>query len=45
MYIYGKNVAIESLEKNKHIKKAYIYEKFNDKNIINQLNKKNINTI
>ena len=42
MYIYGKNVALEALEKNKKIKKAFIYEKFNDKNLLNKLINKKI---
>lgn len=41
MYIYGKNSSIEALEKQK-IKKAFLYENFNDKNIINKLQNKNI---
>ena len=41
MKIYGKNVADEFITKYK-VKKAYIYKNFNDKNIINKLNVKNI---
>lgn len=37
MRVYGKNVAIEFLNKNK-VKKAYLYEKFNDKEILDKLN-------
>ena len=33
MYIYGKNVAEEALLKGEKIKQAFIYEKFNDKNV------------
>ena len=43
MYIYGKNVVKEALEKNKKIKKAYVYKNFSDKYIIDKL--ENINTI
>lgn len=42
MYIYGKNVAKEYLKKDEKIEKAYIYEKFNDKLIISDLQKKKI---
>ena len=42
MYVYGKNVALELLKKNKKIYKAIIYEKFNDKFIISELQKKQI---
>lgn len=34
MYVYGKNVALEYLSKNKKIDKVFIQDKFNDKNII-----------
>lgn len=42
MYVYGKNVALELLKKNKKIYKAIIYENFNDKFIISELQKRNI---
>ena len=42
MLIFGKNVVIEALNKNERIKKAYIYEKFNDKEILNLLKNKGI---
>lgn len=42
MLVYGKNVVLESLNKNDEIKKAYIYEKFNDREILNKLSDKNI---
>ena len=42
MHVYGKNVAKEILEKPKEIKKAYIYEKFNDEEILDKLKKTNI---
>lgn len=37
MYIYGKNVAIEAIKKNKKIQKAYIYKDFNDRNLISAI--------
>lgn len=42
MYIYGKNVAKETLENNKKILKAYICKDFSDKNIIFMLQKRGI---
>ena len=42
MYIYGKNVVIETLRNRQPIKKAYIYKNFQDKNIISELQKRNI---
>lgn len=42
MYVYGKNVAKEILEKPNTIKKVYLYEHFNDQDILNKLNKNNI---
>lgn len=42
MYVYGKNVALELIKKNKKIYKAIIYENFNDKFIISELQKKQI---
>ena len=42
MYIYGKNVIAESLKIHQVIHKAYIYKKFQDKNIISELQKRNI---
>lgn len=42
MHVFGKNVALEYLKSMKKIKKAYLYEKFNDRDIINLLNKRNI---
>jgi len=41
MYIYGKNSCAEAIKNNK-IKKAFIHENFNDKNLINKLIDKNI---
>lgn len=43
MYIYGKNVALETIKTDKKINKAYIYKNFKDIDIINCLNKNNIN--
>ncbi len=43
MYIYGKNVAMEAINNNEKILKAYIYKNLNDKNLISQLQKLNIN--
>ena len=42
MYVYGKNVALEYLKSNKKIKMAYLYEKFNDITIINELKKRRL---
>lgn len=42
MYVYGKNVVNEYIKENKKIKQAYIYNKFNDINIIETLKNKNI---
>ena len=42
MYIYGKNVAIETLRNHQPIRKAYIYKNFQDKNIISDLQERNI---
>ncbi len=42
MYIYGKNVIRETLQNNKKINKVYICDNFNDKNIVFELQKRNI---
>jgi len=42
MLVYGKNVAIEYLDSDKKIDRAYIQEGFNEYEIINSLNRKNI---
>lgn len=42
MIVYGKNVVKELLDNDKKIEKAYIYEQFNDKNILLELQKRNI---
>ena len=41
MYIYGKNVVFEALGK-ENIKKAFVYEKFTDKNLLKKIKDKNI---
>ena len=43
MYIFGKNVAKETLENNKKVLKAIVSKDFSDKNIISMLNDKGIN--
>lgn len=43
MYIYGKNVAKETLESNKKVNKIILSKDFNDKYILSLINKKNIN--
>ncbi len=45
MQIYGKNVALEKLESDSKIEKAYISRKLSDEQIINLLKKRNIKTI
>ena len=42
MLVYGKNVALEYLESNKRIDKAFMQNNFNDFDIINKLKKRNI---
>lgn len=42
MYIYGKNVAIETLKNNEKIKKAFIYKNFTDYDIIHELHRQNV---
>jgi tRNA G18 (ribose-2'-O)-methylase SpoU len=37
MIVYGKNVVKELLDNNRKIDKAYIYEDFNDKNLVSAL--------
>lgn len=44
MYIYGKNVALEYLEKKEKIKKAIICKDFKDQKILSLLQKQNIST-
>ena len=43
MYIFGKNVAKETLENNKKVLKAIVSKDFSDKSIISMLEEKNIN--
>ena len=43
MYIFGKNVAKETLENNKKVLKAIVSKDFSDKNIISMLNERHIN--
>lgn len=44
MQIYGKNVAIEKLNGKGKINKIYLSNKFNDKEILSLISKRNINT-
>ena len=44
MQIYGKNVAIEKLNSKSKINKIYLSNKFNDKEILSLISKRNINT-
>lgn len=43
MYVYGKNVAIETIKKNRKINKALIYKNFKEQDIIEMLKKRNVN--
>lgn len=45
MLIYGKNVAIETLNDNKKILKAYISDTFHESEIINELHRNNIKIV
>lgn len=42
MYIYGKNVAMEALSQKGKVRKAFVYKKFNDKELLNEIRKQNI---
>lgn len=42
MYIYGKNVAIETINNKEKIKRAFIYKNFTDNEILNELKKQNV---
>ena len=42
MLVYGKNIALEYLENNKRIDKAFMQNNFNVFDIINKLKKRNI---
>ena len=45
MIVIGKNVALELLTNNNKINKIYLYKDFNDKNILSEIQKRNINVI
>ncbi len=45
MYVYGKNVAKELLDKDEKIKKAFLYKNFSDQEIIDKLKVKNVKTL
>ena len=45
MKIFGKNVALEKLNSNTKIYKIYLSNKFNDKNILSLIEKKNVKTV
>ncbi len=45
MLVYGKNVAIETLNDNKKIIKAYILDTFHETDIVNELHRRNIKII
>lgn len=45
MIVIGKNVALELLKNNSKINKVYLYKDFNDKNIINDIQKRNIEIV
>lgn len=45
MIVIGKNVALELLNNNHKINKIYLYKDFNDRNLLNEIQKKNINVI
>ena len=42
MIVIGKNVAMELLKNDSKINKVYLYKDFNDKNIINDIQKRYI---
>lgn len=42
MIVYGKNVVKELIDNNRKIEKAYVYEEFNDKNLLFALQKMNV---
>ena len=44
MQIYGKNVAIEKLKSKNKINKIYLSNKFNDREILSLIEKRNIIT-
>lgn len=43
MKVYGKNVALDIIKSHKKIYSAYLYKNFNEENILNYLNKNNVN--
>lgn len=43
MYVYGKNVVKELINNKQKINKAFVYENFNDKEILDYLSKTNVN--
>lgn len=45
MLVYGKNVALEYLESNKKIDKAFIQNNFNDFDVINKIKRRNIKVV
>lgn len=45
MIVIGKNVALELLTNNSKINKIYLYKDFNDKNLIKEIEKRNIRPI
>lgn len=44
MKIFGKNVALETLKGNKKIHRIYLSDRFNDKEILSLIERKNVNT-
>ena len=42
MYVYGKNAVKEYLKNNKKIYKSFVWNEFNDQNIISDIQKNNI---
>jgi 23S rRNA (guanosine2251-2'-O)-methyltransferase len=42
MYIYGKNIAKEAIDKDENIKQAFLYEKFHDKDLLDRLINKDV---
>ena len=45
MYIYGKNVALDYLNSNEDIKKAFLFKNFNDQELLSKLRKHDINIV
>lgn len=42
MYVFGKNVAIETIKKNRKINKALVYKNFKEQDILKELIKRNV---